>query len=208
LRASFKYWKRSSGLLDEHDRGDFASIRSAIQSVVELNAGVLHHARLINGGVVPRMEEFEFDEVITSCVEVASPIASLKGLLIVHDYKADTMICSDKTMVTQIFNNILTNAIRYTAEGGVAIHTSLRDSCVYVIVQDTGIGMSAADCEHVFDEHYRADAAKLASPGTGLGLTIARRMAEALGGELTLTSELEVGSTVALRLPLEPHPSP
>ena len=117
---------------------------------------------------------------------------------------------ADPQRVAQILGNLLTNALRHTPLGGrVDITSTATPDAVTVSVTDTGQGMTAEQLAHIFERFYRGDAAREADKGgSGIGLTIAKALAEAHGGSLTATSDGEdAGATLRLTLPRRPHPS-
>lgn len=109
----------------------------------------------------------------------------------------------DPLRVEQILNNLLSNALRYTPPGGsVLVGISNQDGYVEVRVTDTGPGISADELPHLFERFYRADRARSRDQGgSGLGLTIARQLAEMHGGTLTAANAPEGGAVFLLRLP-------
>jgi two-component system sensor histidine kinase BaeS len=115
----------------------------------------------------------------------------------------------DPVRFRQIAGNLLTNAIRHTPPGGrVEVRAYARAGDLIVEVADTGEGIAAADLPHVFDRFWRADRARArATGGSGLGLSIARKLAQAHGGDVTAASTLGAGSTFTVRLPAAPADS-
>jgi signal transduction histidine kinase/CheY-like chemotaxis protein len=110
---------------------------------------------------------------------------------------------TDEVRVLQILNNLLSNAVKFTRQGGVTLTARAVGGGVVIAVQDTGIGIAAADVPKLFTEFYQTDSGKAREfDGTGLGLAITRRLSEALGGGVTVTSEAGVGSTFTVTLPI------
>ena len=110
---------------------------------------------------------------------------------------------TDEIRLLQILNNLLSNAVKFTEQGGVTLTARAADGDrVVVVVRDTGIGMSAEDVGKLFTEFFQADSSHSRRyEGTGLGLAITRRLAEALGGGVTVQSEKGIGSTFTVTLP-------
>ncbi|MFH1086651.1 MAG: ATP-binding protein [Chloroflexota bacterium] len=110
----------------------------------------------------------------------------------------------DAQRLEQILANLLSNAVRYTPEGGrITMRAAVDGGWLAVSVQDDGPGIAPADLERVFERFYRVDPARAhREAGTGLGLAIARQLAEAHGGTLNVESALGQGSTFTLRLPV------
>ena len=109
----------------------------------------------------------------------------------------------DGRRIVQVLLNLVGNAIKFTDEGGVTVAVSLADDGFLVSVRDTGIGISQADQAEILNEFHQVDSSSTRTRGgTGLGLTIARRMIELHGGRLWIVSELGKGSTFSFNLPM------
>ena len=120
--------------------------------------------------------------------------------------QASTLICADQAKFRQIILNVLSNGVKFTEpEGRILIGSAVNDRGDLVIsVKDTGIGIPPDDLERVLSPFEQvADHLTRENEGTGLGLPIARALIELHGGNLTLSSDLGIGTTVALRLPRE-----
>lgn len=113
------------------------------------------------------------------------------------------VIHGDRDKLAMAMHNLLSNAIKYTEAGGkVTVNVEASADEVTVDVTDTGIGMSEADAEHVFEKFYRAKDQRVAKiTGTGLGLALAREVVRLHGGDITVKSELNKGSTFTMTLP-------
>ncbi len=112
----------------------------------------------------------------------------------------------DETRLQQVLNNLVSNAIKFTPQGHVdlAVYPDPNDECnVLFEVCDTGIGISAADQQTLFDAFTQAEAGLATQGGTGLGLAISSRLVEAMQGELQVESSLNEGSRFYFSLPLE-----
>jgi signal transduction histidine kinase/DNA-binding response OmpR family regulator len=111
---------------------------------------------------------------------------------------------TDEIRLLQILNNLLSNAVKFTEQGGVTLTARGGEGDrVVIAVQDTGIGMSADDLPKLFTEFYQADSSHTRRyEGTGLGLAITKRLAEALGGGVSVQSEVGLGSTFSVTLPV------
>ncbi|MGV9251996.1 ATP-binding protein [Streptomyces sp. NPDC003697] len=115
-------------------------------------------------------------------------------------------LVTDEVMLTRILRNVLSNALKFTVEGSVTLDVSEREdedgSRFVFCVQDTGVGIPAADIEHVFEEFYQVRGPhQRGRSGTGLGLPYARRLTELLNGGLTLDSEVGTGTRVTVAIP-------
>lgn len=116
-------------------------------------------------------------------------------------------VYADPNRVEQIMINLISNALRYTDQGAVTITTWAEDGRAYIRVSDTGIGIAPEDLPRIFERFWRADRSRSRrSGGTGLGLTICRRLVEMQGGEISVTSQLHQGSQFTFWLPLVSPP--
>lgn len=112
-------------------------------------------------------------------------------------------VLADIDRTEQVLVNLLGNAVRYTNEGLITIHAGIEASQLWIAVIDTGIGIAPENLPHVFERFWRADQSRdRHSGGTGIGLTISRRLIELQGGQIQVESELGVGSTFRFFLPL------
>lgn len=114
------------------------------------------------------------------------------------------LVCGNQEQIKRIWTNLISNAIKYTPDGGTITITVDADAdYLKASVQDTGIGMSPEEQQHIFDEFYRTERAKeFSRHGTGLGLSIVRGIVQGCGGQLTLQSQVDQGSTFTFTLPL------
>ncbi|AUB41256.1 Signal transduction histidine kinase, nitrate/nitrite-specific [Nostoc flagelliforme CCNUN1] len=112
-------------------------------------------------------------------------------------------VLADIDRTEQVLVNLLGNAVRYTNEGSITIRVGTEASQLWIAVIDTGIGIAPESLPHVFERFWRADQSRdRHSGGTGIGLTISRRLIELQGGQIQVESELGVGSTFRFFLPL------
>ena len=132
---------------------------------------------------------------------LARPMAEGKPVdVIVSTDGVPATILTDEVALTSILRNLLSNGIKYTDHGEVRLSAQVTGPRLEIRVADTGIGIPAGLHDHVFEEFYQVPGVRRG--GTGLGLPYARRLAGILGGDLTLTSEPDAGTTVLLGLPL------
>jgi two-component system phosphate regulon sensor histidine kinase PhoR len=145
-------------------------------------------------------------EHIPEVVDYYRPIAEEKNIKLIETVcKQRKGFQLDKFVFEKIITNLISNAVRYTPNGGVVtIKTDLDEKYWYLIISDTGIGIPKEEQKHIFEEFYRGrNAKKFESVGTGLGMSIIRRMVEQENGEIFLESEVGKGSTFTVRFPLK-----
>lgn len=150
--------------------------------------------------------DFELKPTIDSVVDMLRPIALAKGFPITVAYAHDlpNSVHADDGHLRQIMLNLVGNAVKFTQEGHVSIHVERHQDNPYrliIKVEDTGIGLEKEDAPQVFDRFSQADAATTKTyGGTGLGLTISRRLAEHMGGSIQLRSKIGEGSCFTLEI--------
>ncbi len=142
-------------------------------------------------------------EVRTMC-DLLMPEFKKKQMSLSSDLDDDAYVVMDQNHLRQIVSNLLTNANRYTDEGGeVGVNVSKKEGIVILSVYDTGIGMSEEDRLNIFERFYRADKSRdRATGGMGVGLTIVKTLVETYGGSIEVVSVLGEGSTFVVKLPV------
>ena len=146
-------------------------------------------------------EEVDMGRLVDSAYAAFSEEARRRGIDYRCEVEAGPVIVSDGDRVLQIISNLLSNAFRWTPDGGqVGVELTATDGTVYVVVADSGPGVPPSQRERIFRPFWSRGGG-----GTGLGLAIARELAAALGGRITLESSAEQGSRFELMLPVRPR---
>lgn len=132
-----------------------------------------------------------------------APELSDRGIEFQYNVTSDVpLILSDSAKIRQVLRNLLSNASKFTDSGSVALSAYCHGDSVVIDVSDTGIGISPANLARIFEPFWQVEQSRTRRVGgTGIGLSVARKYAEMLGGSLTVRSAPEVGSTFSLRLP-------
>lgn len=149
-------------------------------------------------------ESFKLTKLVKELVERFKETANYKKIEMKCYITAEVPnIYADKFGIERVITNILTNAIKYTPEGGnIDIYIGFLYKDVYVKIKDTGIGISKKDLEKVFERFYRVDSSRVRqSGGTGLGLSIAKEILDKNNGKIDISSSLGQGTEVVLRFP-------
>lgn len=145
----------------------------------------------------------ELDRLVIDAVEMLQPLAGERQVTL--GYRADPMtIDADHDRLFQVVTNLLSNAIRYNKPGGrVDVEVTSDNQSAIIRVTDTGVGIPPEELPRIFDRFYRVDKARsIAEGGSGLGLAICQTIIEAHRGTIRATSELNVGTTIEVRLPV------
>lgn len=183
-------------------RETLALARSSLSASSEMLDTLLDFSRAEAGVIAPRIQRFQIGAVLREIEAEIAVTADEKGL-VYRTRDCDAAVESDPGLVKIILLNLVSNAIRYTAEGGILVGCRRRGERVVIEVWDTGMGIPASQHEAVF-----SDFVQLGNPerdhrkGLGLGLAIARRLARLLGGEITLDSVAGRGSVFRFSAPL------
>ena len=169
-----------------------------------LVSDLLDISRIESGKAVLDLKVTSLSEIIHQVAQGLEHEFEARGLTLHVDVPPNLPeILADPVRVTQILNNLLSNAYKYTQKGGATIRARLTSSAIQVEIADTGIGISKEDREKVFGRFFRAeDSLVRQQPGTGLGLNITKSLVEMHGGRIWLESEPEKGTTFSFTLPL------
>lgn len=171
-------------------------VERSLETMDTLLRTLLDISRLDAGVVRPEYSEVSLDQLFQSVRSDFEPIARNKGLRLKFVETA-AVLRTDRTLLLRILQNIVSNAIRYTAKGGVVVGLRRRGKDWRIDIADTGVGIPSDQNEAIFEEFHRAAAVNeshLSGAGLGLGLAIVRRMADALGYRVDLDSKLGKGT--------------
>jgi signal transduction histidine kinase len=193
------------GGLDPERLYQVALIKNAGSTLLALVNDLLDVAKAESGQLHVDPSNVDLRALFGRLRGLARPMAEGKPVEVIvsDDGDPDTppAILTDEVALTSVLRNLLSNGIKYTDRGEVRLSAQATGPRLEISVADTGIGIPAGLSEHVFEEFYQVPGVRRG--GTGLGLPYARRLARILGGDLTLTSEPGVGTTVVLDLPRE-----
>lgn len=165
---------------------------------------ILDLAKVEAGAMDMFVEEVDMKGLLRSTVATATGLTTNKPIkLLVEIAENLPPLPGDKRRLRQILLNLVSNAVKYTKEGQIKIVAQPDGDAIQICVQDTGIGIPAVEQPYVFESFHRAQNGMNSELGTGLGLPIAKHFVEAHGGHIWLESEVGVGTTFYVRLPLE-----
>ncbi len=163
----------------------------------------LDASRIESGHLELKIEDCDLRELVRITLDLFEPATATHALIVSVPDQPVRVRC-DPMRIEQVLTNLVNNAIKYSPPGGsVRVTVAERPEVVMVSVADEGVGMSAADLEHVFDPFRRGAGAAHTAPGAGLGLFVARRIVEAHDGEISVASAKGAGSTFTVRLPAD-----
>jgi signal transduction histidine kinase len=170
--------------------------------LAQLTTAFLDMARLESGRVRFAFRRLDLPELVKECVGLVEAQAAEYGVTLTADLPAELpAVETDHDMVKQVLLNLLTNALKYNHQGGrVQVTAQAVPGYLRVRVTDSGVGVPAGSVSRLFEKYYRAPGSE-ARVGTGLGLPIAKRIVQALGGKIGLQSTGPAGSTFYFELP-------
>jgi signal transduction histidine kinase/CheY-like chemotaxis protein/purine-cytosine permease-like protein len=185
-----------------HRRQGIAVIRRSGEHLLSLIEGTLDLARIEGGRLTLQQRPIDLADFAQQIARMIEVQARAKG--IVFDYEPNdnlpTVVRADDKRLRQILINILGNAVKFTSRGEVRFVVHYARDIASFEIEDTGPGIAPDELERIFEPFVRGSSAQGAAAGSGLGLTIARMLTQVMGGELTATSEVGVGSRFVVRL--------
>ena len=200
----------SRTVLDAQQRDYLRAIEGSSSTLLQLICDVLDVSKIEAGQLALELSEFSAPDLVREVIQGYSAAAGSKGLQLYSclDPRLPEHLIGDVNRIRQILNNLLSNAVKFTDCGRVVLRARLlnRDgerSCLLWQVSDTGKGIAEQDQPFIFDPFYQTEGHTQVIPGTGLGLPICQRLTQLMNGQLRLVSELGLGSSFSLTLPLE-----
>jgi PAS domain S-box-containing protein len=180
-------------------------IRQSGQDLVRIVDDLLEFSRIESERLTLEKKSFAFKEIIDRLSRIFSLKCQEKALVFELDIDGDATALrqGDPTRITQVIGNLLSNAAKFTERGKVTLRAILGDEDLIIEVSDTGIGIPTDALDGVFESFSQADSSiSRRFGGTGLGLSISRGLARSMGGDVSVASELGVGSTFTFKAPL------
>lgn len=197
---------RLDGDLTTEQEKQVRFIQKAAEDLSELVNDLLDLAKVEAGKVKVNAAEFSVDDLFGALRGMLRPLLmhTTEVSLIFDDASDVSIVCTDESKVSQVLRNLISNALKFTSKGEVRVSAGMEDAeTVCFKVQDTGVGIAEENLETIFEEFVQVEGPhQRGKHGTGLGLPLSRRLAELLGGTLTVQSTFGVGSCFTLRLPL------
>jgi signal transduction histidine kinase/DNA-binding response OmpR family regulator len=195
--------ERMFGELNERQDDYLRDIHSAGRHLLALLGDILDLSKIEAGRMELDIAAFSMDDVIAQALALVRERATLHGIQLGLEADGNLgTVWADELRLKQVMLNLLSNAVKFTPDGGRVTVRAWRDEDeVDVTVTDTGIGIEPADQDRIFDSFQQGERSASSSEGTGLGLTLSRRIVELHGGRLWLTSAPGEGSTFGFAIP-------
>ncbi|HEB26414.1 MAG TPA: GAF domain-containing protein [Porticoccus sp.] len=196
---------KGSNISNEEAQGYIKEIMWAGYHLLDLINEVLDLSRIEAGHLDLQIESIPLNQVLTECLtQVDASLADQHNITLVnHIDDPGLTILADSRRIRQIFINLLSNAVKYNNEGGsVAIKTEpAGEDRLRIVITDTGIGIATADIDRLFDPFERLSSRYGHIEGTGVGLTVTKKLVEAMGGNIGVNSIVDQGSSFWVEFP-------
>ncbi len=194
-----------TGPVTELQRQQLGRINASARHLLGLIDEILTFARVDIGRERVRWESMSVNHTLGDAAALVEPMAAAKDIsFIVELLEEDQAIQTDGTKLRQMLVNLLSNGIKFTEEGEVRVSCAVTNGIMEVRIADTGCGIAADNIEDVFEPFWQAEqTATRKTGGTGLGLSVTRKLARLLGGDVTVASRVGTGSTFLLTLPMK-----
>ena len=186
--------------ITEDEKNEYArAISKAARKLAQLITNILKLNKLENQQIFPQPKEFDLSEQLCECLLVFEDAWEAKNLEIETDIQDDVRIKSDPELLSLVWNNLISNAVKFTPDGGsIGLSLKTEGSSVVVQVRDTGCGMKPEVGQHIFEKFYQGDTSH-ATQGNGLGLALVKRVVDILNGEIGVQSVYGQGSTFTVK---------
>lgn len=194
--------------LSDQERQEYArAIDAASKRLAELITNILKLNKLENQQIFPDVKRYDLSEQVAECMLEFENEWESNGINIETDITDGVMINADPELLSVVWHNLLSNALKFTGEGGtVTLKVYEEDGFAKVGISDTGCGMDSETGRHIFEKFYQGDTSH-ASRGNGLGLALVKRIIDITNSEISVSSKLGEGSTflVSIRKNTDEH---
>ena len=186
--------------ITEEEKNEYAkSISEAARRLAQLITNILKLNKLENQQIFPTPQEFDLSQQLCECLLGVEDAWEKKALEIETDMEDGVRIKSDPELLSLVWNNLISNAVKFTQEGGaVSVSLKTEGDDVLVAVSDTGCGVTPERGMHIFGKFCQGDTSH-ATQGNGLGLALVKRVVDILGGEIGVQSVYRKGSTFTVK---------
>ena len=187
--------------ITEEERVEYAkSISEAARRLAQLITNILKLNKLENQQIFPKAEEYDLGELLCACLLQFENAWERKNLNIETDIADDVRIRSDAELLSLVWNNLISNAVKFTPEGGtIGVSLKVENGQTIVAVSDTGCGIKPEIGQHIFEKFYQGDTSH-ATQGNGLGLALVKRVVDILNGEISVQSAYGQGTTFTVKI--------
>ncbi len=196
--------RRLASKIPDEELGFLEIIERNGKNLLVLINDILDISRIEAGREEIEIEQFNANTVLSDLVEMIHPQAEQKSIELLYESGNPIQIYTDVDKFRHILQNLIGNAVKFTEKGSVIVASELREAQICIKISDTGIGIPQEQLPYIFDEFRQADGSTSRRfGGAGLGLAISKKYADMLGGTISVTSTLNVGSEFTLTLPIQ-----
>ncbi len=187
--------------LSDEERIKYSKAMSdACRRLADLITNILKMNKLENQQIYPTVTKYSLDEQLCECLLAFENVWEGKGIEIETDITEDVEINADFELLSLVWNNLFSNALKFTEKGGkVSVSLKAEEDYAVVSVADTGCGITHDVGKHIFEKFYQGDTSH-ATEGNGLGLALVKRVVDIMGGDIAVSSEVGKGSTFTVKL--------
>ncbi len=193
----------SKETINDQERREYAkAISDTSLRLATLVTNILKLNKLENQQITPTPKPFDLGDAVGECLLAFEEAIEKKGLEVVTDIEDGITVKEDREMLSIVWSNLISNAIKFTERGGsIGVHVKCKNNYASVTILDTGIGVSPEVGKHIFEKFYQADTSR-ASEGNGLGLALVKRVIDITGCDISVESEPGHGTafTVGMRV--------
>ena len=186
--------------ITEEEKNEYAkAISDSARRLAQLITNILKLNKLENQQIFPQLDEYDLGEQLCESLLQFEDVWERKGLQIETDIEEDVRIRSDGELLSLVWNNLISNAVKFTPEGGtIGVSLKTEGNQVIVSVSDTGCGIKPEVGKHIFEKFYQGDTSH-ATQGNGLGLALVKRVVDIFSGEISVQSVCGQGSTFTVK---------
>jgi len=189
--------------LDDKDIEKSSVIHKAGNDLLFLINDILDLSKVESGNMELFYEDISSSEIMNDMEGLFSAVGEEKGVRFIIDDEFNASFSTDKTKLSQVLKNLLSNAFKFTKEGSVTLLVKETDGEINLIVKDSGIGIPVSKLETIFEAFKQVDGSiSREFGGTGLGLSISKTIVELMDGEISVESKFGIGTSFIVRLPL------
>jgi len=201
--------RRCKDTLPPKQYENLSKIAISADHLLTLINNILDLSKIEAGRMEVKPSPFNLDPLVEMCLRTVEPLVANKPITLEKEIPAESPTMeTDQDKMKQILINLLSNAVKFTESGSVTVRAEHRDGQISVAVQDTGNGIPPEQLESIFEEFTQLDGSSTRRHGgTGLGLSITRHLTRLIGGHIAVQSEVGVGSTFTVTVPIRYIPS-